>query len=231
MFCFLCITLICHTVKMPRSPDPSVRTALIEEAARLLAEDPQTLTTRRLAEAVGTSTMAVYTHFRGMNELRRAVRREGFERLAAQLEGVTASTDPVADVAAFGGAYMFTAVSNPHLYRFMFMEPFTGEHDDVGDSTFESLVTGIERAIQAGRFDKADAYALATQLWSSTHGVVALHLSGLLTLDEAVECMVDLGRNLFIGFGDDRVATERSIEAARERFPNVSELVRSSAAS
>lgn len=216
---------------MPRTPDPSVRTALIEEAARLLAEDPQTLTTRRLAEAVGTSTMAVYTHFRGMNELRRAVRREGFERLAAQLEGVTASTDPVADVAAFGGAYMFTAVSNPHLYRFMFMEPFTGEHDDVGDSTFESLVTGIERAIQAGRFEKADAYALATQLWSSTHGVVALHLSGLLTLDEAVECMVDLGRNLFIGFGDDRAATERSIEAARERFPNVSGLVRSSAAS
>ena len=41
---------------------------------------------RRIAGEVGTSTMAVYTYFAGMEELRREVAREGFRRLAAYLD-------------------------------------------------------------------------------------------------------------------------------------------------
>ena len=63
----------------------NLRPALIEAAARLIAtEGASGLTLRRVADAVGTSTMAIYTHFGGMPELRRAVRREGFARLAAR---------------------------------------------------------------------------------------------------------------------------------------------------
>lgn len=202
---------------MPKQPDPAIRTALIEAAARLLAEGPQALTTRRLAETVGTSTMAVYTYFRGMEELRRAVRKEGFDRLAGHLDRISPSADPVADVAAFGGVYLFNALSNPHLYRFMFMEPFDVD-DDVGEATFETLVGGLERAIQAGRFTKDDPYALATQLWSMSHGIVTLHLAGLFTLEEAIDCLADMGRNLFVGFGDAPLGAERSIRSARERL-------------
>ncbi|MGH8570384.1 MAG: helix-turn-helix domain-containing protein, partial [Gammaproteobacteria bacterium] len=65
----------------PRAADERVRLALIEAAARVLARDgPDALTTRRLASEVGTSTMALYTHFGGMDDLRRAVRLEWFER-------------------------------------------------------------------------------------------------------------------------------------------------------
>ena len=202
---------------MPKLPDPQIRAALIDSAARLLADGPQALTTRRLAESVGTSTMAVYTYFRGMEDLRRAVRKEGFDRLAGLLERLTASNDPVADVAASGGVYLYNAISNPHLYRFMFMEPFDVD-DDIGEATFETLVAGLERSIQAGRFDKADPYSLATQLWSMSHGIVTLHLAGLFTLEEAIDCLGDMGRNLFVGFGDDPLSTERSIRAARERL-------------
>ena len=162
--------------------------------------------------------MAVYTYFRGMDELRLAVSKEGFDRLAGFLDAVTPTTDPVADVAAMGGAYFFNAISNPHLYRFMFMEQQTDDDQEVGEGTFESLVAGVERAVQQGRFDKADPYALATQLWAASHGIVTLHLAGLMTLAEAFECVSDMGRNLFVAFGDDRSAAEQSIEAARERF-------------
>ena len=208
---------------MPKALDPEVRTALIEAAARLLAEGPDALTTRRLAATVGTSTMAVYTHFRGMDELKRAVRKEGFERLAAHLGAVAPTDDPVADLAALGGAYFYNAVANPHLYRFMFSEPID-EDDDAGDSTFESVVAGAERAIQAGRFDRADPYSIATQLWSTTHGIVTLHLAGLLTLQEAVECFVQTGLSLFVGFGDERTATERAIKDAMDRLSVPAEL-------
>lgn len=202
----------------PRPPQPEIRTALIDAAARVLAEGQSALTTRRLAAEVGTSTMAVYTHFRGMDELRFAVRREGFDRLAAHLDAVTRTDDPVADVAALGGAYVFNALANPHLYRVMFMEHQMGDDEEVGESTFESLVDAVERAVQAGRFDKADPYALATQLWAMSHGIVTLHLARLMTLEEAIECMTEMGRNLFVAFGDDRASSERSIRAALESF-------------
>jgi AcrR family transcriptional regulator len=202
----------------PRPPQPEIRTRLIDAAAHLLAEGPGALTTRRLASEVGTSTMAVYTYFRGMDELRFAVRQEGFDRLAGHLEAVMLTDDAVADIAALGGAYFFNALANPHLYRVMFMEHEVDDHEEVGEATFESLVAAVERAIQSGRFDKADAYALATQLWAMSHGIVTLNLAHLLTLEEAVECVTDMGRNLFVGFGDDPARAARSIEEAKLGF-------------
>lgn len=202
----------------PRAPQPQIRTALIDAAARVLAEGQSALTTRRLAAEVGTSTMAVYTHFRGMDELRFAVRQEGFDRLAGHLDAVARTEDPVADVAALGGAYVFNALANPHLYRVMFMDHQIGDEEEVGESTFESLVDAVERAIQAGRFERADPYALATQLWAMSHGIVTLHLARLMTLEELIECMTEMGRNLFVAFGDNRTSAERSIRAAFESF-------------
>src|ERR1700722_8816568 len=94
----------------PRIADPSLRTDLIETAARLVAtEGRQGLTLRRLAGEVGTSTMAIYTHFGGMDELRREVRREGFARLRDRLDNVKATKDPVADLAMLGLAYYSSA--------------------------------------------------------------------------------------------------------------------------
>ena len=202
----------------PRPPQPEIRIRLIDAAARLLAEGPGALTTRRLASEVGTSTMAVYTYFRGMDELRFAVRQEGFDRLAGHLDAVTLTDDPVADIAALGGAYFFNALANPHLYRVMFMEHEINDHEEVGEATFESLVAAVERAIQSGRFDKADAYGLATQLWAMSHGIVTLHLAQLLTLEEAIDCVMDMGRNLFVGFGDDPESAGRSIDFAKLSF-------------
>src|SRR5947207_6204891 len=101
----------------------NLRPALIEAAARLIAtEGADGLTLRRVAQEVGTSTMAIYTHFGGMPELRRAVRQEGFARLTARAEQLGESEDPVADLAGLGLAYYQLAMSNTHLYRVMYME-------------------------------------------------------------------------------------------------------------
>ena len=107
----------------PKTADPAVRTALLEGAARLIAtEGSAGLTLRRLADDVGTSTMAVYTHFGGMQNLRQEVRREGFARLRAHLEAVHPTGDPVADLGRLGWAYHDNALENPNLYRAMFMD-------------------------------------------------------------------------------------------------------------
>src|SRR3954468_19161786 len=101
-------------VSNPSSTEPArpqLRDALIAAAARLVAtEGPSALTLRRVAEEVGTSTMAIYTHFGGMPELRRAVRREGYASLAAAGAGVEETDDPVYDVAMLGRVYNELAV-------------------------------------------------------------------------------------------------------------------------
>ena len=201
----------------PKAQDPQVRTALIEGAARLMAEHgPDALTTRRLASEVGTSTMAVYTYFEGMEELRKELAREGFRRLAAYLDDVPDTDDAVYDLSALGAAYFVNALTNYDLYRHMFLEG--SEDDDVGEGTFERLVRGVQRAMESGRFAKADPLDHATQLWAMAHGVVTLHKAGCLTLEEAIQTMAGMALNLFCGFGDDKDAALASMAKAQEQW-------------
>jgi AcrR family transcriptional regulator len=166
--------------QVPRTADPAVRTALIERAAELLARrEPVTL--RGLAQAVGVSTMAVYTHFGGMPGLWRAVRQEGFTRLTQRLATVGQTEDPVRDLAALGAAYVTNALSHPHLYRVMFDAVTDLEDPDAAAAPFRRLVDAAQRARQLGRSSVgADPESVATSLWAAGHGVTTLVLSGVL---------------------------------------------------
>jgi AcrR family transcriptional regulator len=196
-----------------------MRVDLIETAARLIAEDGlAALSLRRLAREVGTSTMAIYTHFGSMDEVRRAVRREGFARLAAHLSDVAETADPVVDLALLGAAYYTNATSNPNLYRAMFMDrPVDDDDAGVGIETFNRLVAGVDRCIRAGRFADADAVAVATEFWSLIHGIVTLQLAGLLSSEQAIATFAEAGRKLIVASGDDPQAADQSIDTARRR--------------
>jgi AcrR family transcriptional regulator len=204
----------------PKPADPAVRTALLEAAARIIAtEGPSRLTLRRLAHEVGASTMAIYTHFGSMTELRRCIRREGFARLGARQAGVATSGDSVADLVVLGWAYYGNATENPNLYRAMFMEgPVDAADAVVGLETFDQLVATVQRCIDAGRFSPADPVHLATQLWAVIHGLVTLELAHLLSEDQVLTCLAAASCNLFQGFGDDPRAIGRSFARARERM-------------
>ena len=187
----------------PKAADPKVRMALVEKAAELIAaEGPGNLSLRKLATAVGTSTMAVYTHFGGMDELRREVRREGFNRLRDHLTAVPRTDDPIADMDQLGTAYYVNAVTNPHLYRAIFMEgPVDTGDVETGLDTFMQLVDAVQRCIDAGAFEPGDAYFMAQQLWAVSHGVVTLELAGLFEPEVAQECLRAGATNLMRSFG------------------------------
>jgi AcrR family transcriptional regulator len=204
----------------PRAPDPTIRAALLEAAARLLAEHgPDALTTRRLAGEVGTSTMAVYTYFSGMDELRLEVRREGFERFASFLAKVAPDPeDPIAELAELGGAYFLNAVTNPHFYRFIFMEKPVDPDLDVGLETFERLIEGVGRSVEGGYFH-GDPAERATQFWACAHGVATLHLAGMLELDDAIATFRELALGLVVGFGGDPEKAAASLDRGAARLP------------
>jgi AcrR family transcriptional regulator len=101
---------------MVRTKDPAVRALLIARAAHMLrVREPVTL--RSLVAGTGVSTMAVYTYFGSMDGLWGALRQEGFRRLAARLETVARTDDPVRDLVALGAAYTSNAMAEPDLYR------------------------------------------------------------------------------------------------------------------
>lgn len=206
----------------PKPADPAVRAALIDAAARLLvSEGTAALTVRRLTREVGTSTIAVYTYFEGMDDLRRAVAAEGLARLAQQLSEVPRTDDAVADVAALGSAYLTYGVRNPDLYRFTFLQQRDELVDDAG--AFQQLLDGVQHAVDSGRFT-GDTASIALQLWVTTHGLTSLYLAGLLTLVDAVDALRAMGLALFVGFGDSPSAVAGSIDAAAAASPLADEL-------
>jgi AcrR family transcriptional regulator len=207
----------------PKIADPALRTELVETAARLVATEGRAgLTLRRLAAEVGTSTMAVYTHFGGMDELRREVRREGFARLRTRLEAVRTTRDPVADLSLLGVAYYLSASMAPNLYRAMFLDGPVDDTDiGTGLDTFMYLVNGVARCVEAGRLpdaDPADPAELAVELWALNHGLVSLQLAHMLAEGQALKRLETSARSLFLAWGDDPKAHARSMASVRRRL-------------
>ncbi|ASR35703.1 TetR family transcriptional regulator [Prauserella marina] len=193
-----------------RTKDPAVRALLIRRAAAMLrARQPVTL--RSLVAGTGVSTMAVYTYFDGMTGLWRAVRQEGFTRLAAALAAVEESADPVRDLAALGAAYVANAEANPDLYRVMFDAGFDLEDPAAADTTLQALVDAITRAKARGRFSPdVDAAGLATQSWAIGHGLASLVIHGPLPA-EAFDHAIPMLTALFTAAGDRPERARRSI--------------------
>ena len=199
-----------------RTQEAGLRERMLEAAARLVAEEgPRGVSARRIAAAAGTSTMAVYTHFGGMEELRRAIRQEGFDRLTEHLADVERTDDPLLDLARLGAAYCRNALDNPDLYRVTFLEgPIDLEDAATGWESFTPVIAGVQRCIDEGAFDPGDAWSRAIHLWTGAHGMLSAYFAGLMTAEAVFAQYATMGVALFVGYGADRAAAESAIGAA-----------------
>jgi AcrR family transcriptional regulator len=209
-----------------------VRERLLVAAERLLATGgPDALQARKLAAAIGASTMAVYTHFGGMRELVDALVREGFVQLSDRVTPPQ-SDDPVADLFRLGLSFRNFAVEKPELYRVMFGISRPAGHrpsvDDVttagmptmieeGQVAFAHLIRAVTRVVDSGRAQGSEPVLMAAQMWSSVHGYVLLELGGYFG-DQGSgvdQILIPLWINLAVGVGDTRAAATRSAQAAK----------------
>lgn len=170
-----------------------LRTALVDAAGRLLHDEgPHALSTRRLAEAVGTSTQAIYTLFGAKDGVVRAMYHEGFARLLARTRAAQADAEAVGGDAldalhGLGVAYREAALASPYFYDVMFGTPvpeFVCDDDDraIAHQTLLVLVDAVQAAVDAG-FVTGPAEAIARHLWICTHGFVSLELAGYLGVE------------------------------------------------
>jgi AcrR family transcriptional regulator len=217
---------VIYGCQVPRARNPEVADQLLEAGARVLAQEgANAVTARRLATEVGASTMAVYTHFGSMDELLVGLWRLGFARFGAALDGPAVTGDPVADWATQGWAYRRFAHQNRHLYRVMFDDRLIASKvDALADqeaalATFVSLLTRLQRCVDAGRWSIDDVPLAGEAVWASVHGHVSIELTGYFrdVGRDAEAAYRESLRRLALGFGDDAVELDRSLAVARRR--------------
>src|SRR5215471_13015579 len=102
-----------------RVHDEHTAEALLDAAERIVeAEGVEALTVRRVADAVGTTTRAVYSVFGSKDGLVVALGRRAFELLGAEIDAFPATRDPAADLVEAGvRVFRRFAIEHPALFR------------------------------------------------------------------------------------------------------------------
>lgn len=212
------------------------RARLVEAGVRLLElEGLEALSVRKVAAHVGTSTMAVYTHFDGMTGLLEAIVSEVFERFTEALDRVPQTDDPVADFFAMGLAYHQFALANPQRYHLMFSTStpasLRGYRTDLTvtgrptnrvewAASFDALRSAVHRMIEAGRIRDDDEAAIAGRFWSISHGAAMLEMAGFFGHEQhgLTQILGPLFIDVLVGMGDDRdKATQSMLAVAAAR--------------
>jgi AcrR family transcriptional regulator len=179
-------------IKKPRRVSAAVqRSDLLDAASEMLAKGgPEALSVRKLATAVGTSTMAIYTAYEGKDGVIAALYEEAFARMAEFQEAVPRPDSPLEWLAGLGAAYRAFALKHPSYYALIMSETLPiSEFQTPGA---EPLARGIARqrsyrslfeAVEACQKDRLMPSTLTTEeitavLWATVHGHVSLELAG-----------------------------------------------------
>lgn len=168
----------------------AVQERILNAARDLFIKDGyESVSLRKIAEAIEYTPPALYTHFSDKAELLRALCRRDFGALSEVITSVSRVTDPLERIMAIGHAYVRFAVEHPHHYRFMFMTKHPAEvgpapedlavmnNPDLDGYAF--LRQSVSAAIEAGllRPEFSDAELGAQTLWAGVHGVASLEIT------------------------------------------------------
>ncbi len=165
----------------------------ILRAARALFErgGAQSVTMRRVADAVGLTPMAIYRHFPNREALLKRISDDSFDEIARHWIARNRGGDPIARVIGLQRIYLDYALSHPHLFDHAFSARRADarrypEDFRAGRSpTLTVAAEAIADAMQAGVLRSDDAWDVAITLWAHTHGLVTLYRAGRFSYDEA----------------------------------------------
>lgn len=198
---------------------PLGRDRLLEVAAHIFAtEGSGALTVRRLARELGTSTMSLYSHFAGKEQLIEATADEFVVRFAQALQAVPVSDEALFDFICLSNTYRSISLANRDLYRVaMASGRLSISHDTPSGikGMFEYCANAVARCVDAGSIATVDAQVGLMVFWTGVHGQVTMEMeqifpSGRAAQDAWETCF----RAMLIGLGADRSAVDLAIRRA-----------------
>lgn len=183
------------------------RAALLDAASEMLMRGgPDSISLRKLAAKVGTSTMAVYTAFGGKDGLITALFNEAFDRLAAAQNAVPRSPEPLHWLEGLSHAYRRFALDNPSYYALMISVTMpvseAMRHEAPGSdlpargiahhASYQRLFEAVQACQDDGSFSpNIDTMLIADAFWATVHGLCSLELAGFYASAEAAQARFD----------------------------------------
>lgn len=173
--------------KLTEEQIAAFRNAFIAAAEKLFEKQGVSgVTMRQIAAAVGYSQTAAYSYFKNKDEILAAVRSAALHRFSDRLEAAYSKRKSArANARAVGQAYLQFAVDEPAAYGLIFST------DQPDAMAYPALAAAMARARQCmtgyvqdlidDGLLSGDAAEIGEVFWSAAHGVVTLHLSGMLS--------------------------------------------------
>jgi AcrR family transcriptional regulator len=208
----------------PREHDEVTRRALLEAAERIVDRGgPAALSVRAVAEAVGTTTRAVYSLFGSKDGLLEALAIRLFEQLQAALDRIPTTDDPMEDlVTASVEGFRRVALEHPSLYSLVFLRVVPDlelgpAFREIASATFGRLEAGVARIGDTAPFGDHRPIDVARAVHALTEGLASLELRGALASDHAESIWRDAVRAVVRGFDSEPRLTPGSGSPPRGR--------------
>ena len=170
-----------------------VRKRILDAARGLFMQDGyESVSMRKIAEAIEYSPTAIYQYFRDKSELVLALCEADFEAWGRRFFALKDISDPVERLRRSGEEYVRFAVENPSHYRLMFMSDHMNSLDqralrkaydsdetkgDPDRDSYSLVIRSIEEAMKQGQLKRGDALLVAQTFWCSLHGLCSLYIT------------------------------------------------------
>lgn len=158
------------------------RTSILEAAwLQVLTDGWQSLSIRKIADAIEYSIPVIYNHFENKEAILLEFTKEGFQKLADALQFVKDQhTDPSAQLEAIAHAYWDFAFENKEYYQLMFGLgiPACDRVKQVAEMKTMTMVmiTTIQEAIAGSKNSDADYFLKYHTYFSILHGLVSIQM-------------------------------------------------------
>ena len=175
-----------------------LRSAILATAWQMVKEEGwQSLSIRRIADAIEYSVPVIYDHFENKEAILFEFAKEGFQLLAKRIEEAKAKTkDPAEQLKLIAYAYWDFAVKHKEHYKLMYglgMQGCEVEKCLPEKTTFRKLVMEpITEIIEKGSNPKANPCLKYYTFWSILHGLISIkNMRGNAVSDEINKLVMD----------------------------------------
>ncbi|MDP4149464.1 MAG: TetR/AcrR family transcriptional regulator [Bacteroidota bacterium] len=171
------------TERKQRQKD-EVRTSILDSAWDLVVtEGWQSLTIRKIADAIEYSVPVIYSHFENKDAILLEFNRKGFQSLVEKMvEAKAGQPGPREEIVAMGHAYWSFAFLNREYYQLMFglgIPTCEAVRKIPEMADFNEAITGSIKALTPPeRKEEVNPFLKFQSFWSMLHGLVSINMLG-----------------------------------------------------
>jgi AcrR family transcriptional regulator len=173
-----------------------VKSGILTTAWQIVKEEGwQSLSIRKIADAIEYSVPVVYDHFENKEAILLEFGKQGFELLVKKLQQAKSkSEDPSVQLGAIADAYWSFAFKNKEYYQLMFGLGIACCETDKcvpEKSVFRDLIMEpIEKILKQNKKRGVNACLKYHTFWSVMHGLISIKMMNTSVVDDELNKMV-----------------------------------------